>query len=651
MNDVTAAQEARIEAQRTRIEKRKDGRGSDGDAPVGSSAATSARSAGDQRAADLHYEMAAARNANVTTATLQRVTAEAQEAQRRQRAQDAQTRLADLQASGGVDAQHGALNLQFEALYRIGVPHELHKATEAQQKDCAALVDVKEKLIGELRGQLRERETEYVELLRRNKAQVNQLIDTMRASTDSYLQQYTRKQAELEKMYEAERAELLEKCAEEVKELVKTRRTKESEYRKRREHKLNDAQAQLEERYESGYEGFNDAKRDHQSDVHGLRAELEKSKADYLLNGERLTYNLQVLRERVKENRSAQAQYKKMIARLQETLASLLARYQDAEKRFQRTNTELTTQLHRADQQYTDTQSKFAAFEKKDKRKYMQLWKMHHDKCQALAQECLQADRVVYEDLLRMPWQPPALHYWPREEMEVEAPKEEADEETAQQASEVNLSEAAQMLFAILKSQAPFLVDANVHEAIRGVEGTTEEQAGVEGILTTLRLQKTSDVENMLEYFLVENEDETVALINPQEALKALKAYLADRAAAESKAKQSTGKSLTQTAAATTSPAVRQREAEKEYWRNMAATVSKEHLQVWEALEDGLSQYLAQLQQRKQLIGETDTLRAQNSELRELIQQYMHSDINYELHAPPRLFAQTTANNSRAASS
>ncbi|KPA81858.1 hypothetical protein ABB37_04112 [Leptomonas pyrrhocoris] len=651
MSDITANQEERIRAQRTRIEKRKDGRGNDDDAAVGSSDATLAHSAVDQRASDVRYEMAAVRHANLSAATGTRVAAEADEAGRRQRAEEAHAQLTGLQESDGVEAQHAALNFHFEALYRIGVPHDLHTALEAQQRDCAALVDVKEKLLRELRSQLHERETEYVTLLQKNKMQVNQLVDAMHTSTDRYLQQYVAKEAELETMYEAERKEFLNRCAEEVKELVKTRRTKETEYRKRREQKLSEAQAQLEERYETGYEDFNDAKREHKSDVHGLRAELEKSKADYLLNGERLTYNLQVLRERVKENRSAQAQYKKMIARLQETLATLLARYQDAEKRFQRTNTELTTQLHRADQQYTDTQGKFATFEKKDKKKYSQLWKMHHDKCQALAQESLQADRVVYEELLRMPWQPPALHFWPREEMEVEAPKEAADDQEAQQAVDVNLSEAAQMLCAILKSQAPFLVDANVREAIRAVEGTTEEQANVEGILTTLQLNKTSDVEDMLAYFLVEHEDETLALINPQEALKALKAFLSDRAAAEAKAKEATGSSLKQSMAKT-SPEMRQREAEKEYWRNMAATVSTDHLQLWEALEDGLSQYLAQLQQRKQLISETDTMRAQNDELRDLIRQYMNSDVNYELRAPPRLVAQTmSTTQSRTASS
>ncbi|CAC9553339.1 conserved hypothetical protein [Leishmania infantum JPCM5] len=639
MADATPQQEERIAAQRARIQTKLHARDGQNESDAGLPNGAVSRSEAEKKALDTRYEMWALRHANVSAATNIRVAAEVAESQRRQHAQDVQQQLGQLQESSGADAQHGALNLHFEALYRLGVPHELHAALEEQRKECEALVNVKEKLILELREQLHQREEEYVGLLQRNKEEVSRLVDTMRASTDDYLQQYTAKLQDVEKTYEAERRAYLDRCAEEVKELVKTRRTKEMEYRKQREQKLAEAQQNLDDRYESGYEDFNDVKRKHQSDVHALREELEKSKADYLLNGERLTYNLQVLRERVKENRIAQAQYKKKIARLQDTLATLLARYQDAEKRFQRTNNDLTKQLHRLNQQYTDTQGKFATFEKKDKTKYLQLWKLHHDKCQALAQECLQADRVVYEELLQMPWQPPALHYWPREEMGVEAQKDELDERP-EESREVEMSEAAQMLFSILKSQASFLVDSNVREAIRSVQGTTAEQADVEGILTTLGLNRTSDVEDMLEYFLVENEDETVALIHPQEALKALQAYLSHRAAAEEKAMATRAETAKNKNANETRTAEKRRAAERDYWRNMAETVPKDHLQVWEALEDGLSQYLAQLQQRKQLISDTDTIRAHNKELKDLIRQYMNSAINYELYAPPRLVTQ-----------
>ncbi|GET93768.1 hypothetical protein, conserved [Leishmania tarentolae] len=639
MADTTQQQEERIAAQRSRIQSRLHARDDSNESQDRLLNGASSRSEAEQKAQETRYEMYMLHHENVADATSIRAAAEQAESQRRQHAQDVQQQLGQLQESSGADAQHGALNLHFEALYRHGVPHELHAALEEQRKECEALISVKEKLITELRQQLHEREEEYVGLLQKNKEEISRLLGTMRASTDNYLQQYTTKLQNVEKTYETERKAYLERCAEAVRELVKARRTKEIEYRKQREQKLVEAQHKLHDRYESGYEEFNDVKRTHQSDVHVLREELEKSKADYLLNGERLTYNLQVLRERVKENRIAQAQYKKKIARLQDTLATLVARYQDAEKRYQRTNNDLTKQLHRLNQQYTNTQAKFATFEKNDKAKYLQLWKLHHDKCQALAQECLQADRVVYEELLQMPWQPPALHYWPREEMGVDAQKDDLDE-CNEEPLEVQMSEAAQMLFSILKSQASFLVDSNVQEAILSVQGTTQEQADVEGILTTLRLNRTSDVEDMLEYFLVDNEDETVALINPQEALKALQAYLTHRAAMGEKAVETRIETAKQKNANEARTAEKRRAAEREYWRNMAETVPKDHLQVWEALEGGLSQYLAQLQQRKLLISDTDTMRAQNKELKDLIRQYMNSSINYELYAPPRLVAQ-----------
>ena len=40
---------------------------------------------------------------------------------------------------------------------------------------------------------------------------------------------------------------------------------------------------------------------------------------------------------------------------------------------------------------------------------------------------------------------------------------------------------------------------------------------------------------------------------------------------------------------------------------------------------------------RRSLIGETDSLRQQNMELRLLLHQYMHARINQELEIPPSL--------------
>lgn len=520
-----------------------------------------------------------------------------------------------------------AVAMQFDALLQHKVPHELHAALQQQKEECEKILAAKEAVIRELILMVKNKEEDYVSLLRRNHQHIDELVNAMRAKSTEYLNQYATEIEEVENMYKEDRKKFLDVCAAEIQQLVKTRRTKEVDYRKRREVKMS-------EPYDEHYEDFNESKRGLEENIFSLRQEREKCKADFMLNGERLNYNLQVLRERVKENKNAQAQYKRKLAKLQEILSTLVARYQESDKRCQKTNTELTTQLHRVGEKYKELQKKFQFFEKADKEKFRQLWSMHDQMCKALVHRCLQADRVVFEDVLSMPWKPPEMSFWPEEQDDMEG----LDEEVEEQHEELIMNEPALMLFHILRNQAPFLVDENVQKAIEEIEGTSDEQASVEGILTTLKLQKNAEISDLLEYFMVESEDETLALINPQEAIRALNTFLEERAAKSENEKAKEASSAAKTKESAKERAMKRfKQAEKNYWMQLTQCVPSEHLHIWESLETGLESYLAQLQQRRGLVKATDAIRAQNDELKSLIRQYAHSAINYELYAPPQL--------------
>lgn len=633
----TLTQEQRIAERRARVQKRLAAER--GQATVAGHVPLPSLHPCEQRAQQARVEVNQTYNEALHAVTQFSVKADADEAERRDREDDLTNRReASREEVEAVTAtKHAAIELCFESLYEHDVPHTLHEAMESQKKECASLVEVKDRLIAELQSQLMQKEEEYVRLLRCNATDVTQLVRVMHDTTDNYISEYTRQLGEVEAAYKQERQEYLEAYAAEIKELIRTRHTKETDCRKRREHRIVEAANKLNEKNETSYEDYNQTKKEHQSDINALRQELEKCKADFMLNGERLSYNLQVLRERVKENKNTQNQYKRKLAKLQDTLSALLARHQESDRKYQRVNRDLTAQLKRVGAQYKDIQKKFQLFEKSDKAKYRQLWNMHDQKCQYLVHRALKADRVVFEEILHMPWSPPDLAFWPEEPEDLEGLEEGENEDDTSE--ELELSESAMMLFHILKSQASFLVDANVRAAIERIEGTTEEQADVEGILTTLKLTNNEDIRNLLEYFLVENEDDdTVALINPQEALCALKAFLEDREAQLAKEKVRTAKQAAKERdKAKTRLKEAQRAAEREYWNKLTQCVPLDHIHVWDALEKGLEQYLAQLQQRKALIATTDTLRAQNEELKMLIGQYMQSGVNYQLHVPPQL--------------
>lgn len=543
------------------------------------------------------------------------------------------------------ETRKGSIQLKFESLYEFQIPQELQKEMDLQRVACNKVIEVKDQLIDEFRSQMREKEEEYVAALKQQTEDIDNLLAEMHQRTTVMVEAYGNQLSFIEKAYNDERRELLTQCDAEIKQMVDQRRTRENEFKKRRETKVAEAQRILEEKYEESAEKFNKCKMDNQHDIHGLAQELEKCKADFLLNAERLNYNLQVLRERVKENKNAQNQHKRKLTRLQDVLSSLISRYGETDKRFRQANNELTESYRRVTEQYKDLQLKFQHFEKSDAEKYQQVWSMHEKDCMELVHKCLQGDRVVFEELLGVPWVPPMLDFWvPQDDDAMQADDEAVQEEMTDEPA-LEIGEQAYGMLQILQTQVPFIVEERAAAVMSDLQqhGEDDKDVQVQAILQALGIQRTEQVNELLEYFTVEAEDGTTALINPQEAVRALQAFLDDRrkqATEEGAAGQSmTGTKTTLPSAEATqaTKAAEKRKAALEFWNRMSSVIPPSHRRTWQSLERGLEKYLAQLQQRYSLIEETDAIRKQNDELRALLNQYLGSSINEELFAPPQL--------------
>ena len=58
-------------------------------------------------------------------------------------------------------------------------------------------------------------------------------------------------------------------------------------------------------------------------------------------------------------------------------------------------------------------------------------------------------------------------------------------------------------------------------------------------------------------------------------------------------------------------------------------------VRVWKSLEVGLTKYNSVLKERETLVEDVGGLRRQNEELRGLLDQYLRSKVNDDLHIPP----------------
>ena len=77
------------------------------------------------------------------------------------------------------------------------------------------------------------------------------------------------------------------------------------------------------------------------------------------------------------------------------------------------------------------------------------------------------------------------------------------------------------------------------------------------------------------------------------------------------------------------------RREEREFWERMASIISDKTFRVWNALEKALHKYNALTGARAATINEVAELQQQNGELKALLNQYLSSRINEDLHIPP----------------
>merc|ERR1719507_2046172 len=116
----------------------------------------------------------------------------------------------------------------------------------------------------------------------------------------------------------------------------------ETEFLERRHEREQEFQHQIEELRTHFADDYNKCKIALEKGIQELEQHLEKMMSTYLLNKEKLEYNLAVLTERNNEHYAIQSSYKNRLNRLRETLNNLMLRYRSLDAKYKQTNGELT---------------------------------------------------------------------------------------------------------------------------------------------------------------------------------------------------------------------------------------------------------------------------------------------------------------------
>jgi len=544
---------------------------------------------------------------------------------------------------------NGAVAMRMDALRKreTDSPEEVQKELKLQEKICQDIISSKDRLIKEFRDQLAAKNTEYTQSLRRQRADIDNLLQRMRDSFAILRKAYQDELTSMEDSFMKDRSDLLEANEREIQELFAQRSALEARQLAERKKKYEEFMDELDRLRAKGAQEFNDLNTELESEIQELQQQHIEMLATIKLNEEKLAYNNNVLKYRAAENKTTKEIQSTKAARLQDALTQFRAKFEQSNKEFDAINDQLTAEYKRVTEQFKELQNKFRHFELSDGRRFNEIYRMNEQAIMELMRKVLQADKIIHEQQLGVAWAPPSeltedtQEPSPATESAVggeKAPEEGAEDLLAQPAPVQSLLQShrapdhVREVLEMIASEAGYLATG-----LDVPEGATAEQQmmlKVDAILKVLAVRTPADLQRLLSNFFndqaaFEDPDADIELIPRCDVQKAIAAFSADsqKIAADADGKDTPTKAKPGSAAPVKRKAV--------YWAKARAVVPEATMRVWHILEHEMTQYNKLLNDRAVLIERSNALRQQNDELKALLNQYLSAKVNEDLLIPP----------------
>jgi dynein regulatory complex protein 1 len=544
--------------------------------------------------------------------------------------------------------KNAAVEMKWADLLNMDIPQELNDQLQLQKDQCQAIVDSKDRRILEFQTELKNKDEEYIKVLKQQSTDISNLITKMREQYNTLRKHYDEQLNEIEEAFVKERAELLGKNKAEIEALFEKRRQmEETEFLEARQERERKFQQRIDELRTQDADEYNKSKIALEKSHQELEQHLEKMMATYQLNKEKLDYNLQVLTERNKEHSAIQSSYKNRLNRLRETLNNLMSRYSKLDQKYKQENTELTEEYKRLTKQFKDLQEKFHHFEQADEKKFREVWEMNEQEVRGYIAKVLEADRLLHEQQLGLEWAPPKEDQLLQEletfsESGTATGKSTAkeSEDSAQAATGKYSASKVKKVLDLVKEETHFLLDMKVREQMADLSNEQKDVLQIDAILRYIGVESQEDVDLLVNlFFQGQDEDDETLYADADDVLKLLKDFIVEKenlriadVAPDKKKKTRTQQVGSESEA---DRKARRRREERKFWERMGHVVPDMNFRVWKALDLFLQKYYESLGSRAKSIESAVNMQKQNEELKQLLDQYLGSKVNEELQVPP----------------
>ncbi|XP_020769502.2 dynein regulatory complex protein 1 isoform X1 [Odocoileus virginianus] len=555
------------------------------------------------------------------------------------------------------------------------IPQELWEMLNAQQGHCAGLIEDKNKLISELQQELKIKDDQYVKDLKKQSDDICLLLERMEEQVKNVMKTFRQELQNIEKAFEVERQELLTSNKKKWERALQAHNAKELEYLMNRIKKVEDYEKQLNKQRVWDCEEYNTIKIKLEQDVQILEQQLQQMKATYQLNQEKLEYNFQVLKKRDEESTVIKSQQKRKINRLHDVLNNLRSKYNKQVKQFQEENQSLTSDYKRLVLQFKELQKAMRHFALIDDKQFREIWLMNEEEAKDLINRALDVDRIIHTHHLGLPWMAPNFWFLKNvgpisqqqqksatqilEEVLMEAEEDGAEEDSSASESYLDLpkqvsARTTRKILMLLCDESGFLIESKLLSLLLPLEKSECYLLRLDAIFSALGIENEDDLYKLVNFFLkyqahhlppsqepldlrAEKEGSLVdgksqekepppspKLIHPNDVLKILEAFV-----------MGLRKPRDSWVPVKLLKVVRDDSKDSEYWKALTTVIPATTENLWDALYTALEKYHLVLTQRAELLIENCSLERQNTELQQLLQQYLNTKINSELQVPP----------------
>uniref|UniRef100_A0A8D0X998 Dynein regulatory complex protein 1 n=1 Tax=Sus scrofa TaxID=9823 RepID=A0A8D0X998_PIG len=550
------------------------------------------------------------------------------------------------------------------------IPQELWEILNTQQVHCAGLIEDKNKLISELQQELKMKDDQYVKDLKKQADDICLLLERMEEQVKNVMKTFRQELHHIE-VTACERAAL---CPWKL------------EYLMSRIKKVEDYEQQLNRQRIWDCEEYNVIKIKLEQDVQILEQQLQQMKATYQLNQEKLEYNFQVLKKRDEESTVIKSQQKRKINRLHDVLNNLRSKYNKQIKQFQEENQSLTSDYKRLVLQFKEMQKAMRHFALIDDKQFREIWLMNEEEAKELISRALDVDRIIHTHHLGLPWTAPDFWFLKNvgpisqqqhksatqilEEVLMRAEEEGAEEAASETESYLELpkqvsAKTTRRILMLLCDETGFLIESKLLSLLLPLEKNECYLLRLDALFSALGIEIEDDLYKLVHFFLkyqahhsppIQEQTSLVSalepeelldhgggegslgegeppekepprspvLIHPNDVLKILEAFV-----------MGLRKPRDFRAPAKLLKGVRDASEDSEYWRALTTVIPAATLSLWDVLYTALEKYHLVLTQRAELLIENRSLEQQNTELQQLLQQYLDSKVNSELQVPP----------------